>query len=170
MKIHKGTSRLVIQIGGVVFKFPRIDPYLEKLLCWLKGTVAPMYIPSQDYLMLSGIFANASEALSWFVLGKRGTGELTLARTYFSIGIVNVQQYIDGTTLTEDEILAELRKLPDEALKMVRSLDSHAIFGKHWIRRSSDGVVVLVDYADAFAHNGKSFSAFIAKVGFEAWK
>lgn len=162
MHWKKGTTRVVLVIPalGICLKFARIRPWIAVRetwrWLWIGGEFNPglackylMQPVGRQYsirgLVLRGLYDNLDEArFSWKL------SHPVLAKTYASIGFVNVQEFVVPVGLT---LGAHFRRLENvigyDAI--MHSGDTHAFEKKNFGTRG--GKAVVLDYASLAMQN-----------------
>lgn len=156
MHWKKGTTRavLVIPALGICLKFARIRPWTAISETWmwlrmkggfdvrlaLKQLLRPVAKPfSIRGLVLRGLYDNLDEArFSW------NLAHPVLARTYASIGLVNVQEAVDPISLPLTDHFRRLETVIGY-VAIPSSGDMHAFEKKNFGTRR--GKAVVLDYA-----------------------
>ena len=132
MQIKKGSYRIAIIIGSLVFKIP--NPI------FLKFAIRDRKI-SDLKRFRAGIIMNYRE---WFVWKK--TKADFLAKTYFSLGIINIQKFERGFYPQKAEIKAIISRLFIKTNEDSGYLDPHCFNSKNFVK--TGGYYKLVDYGD----------------------
>ena len=121
--IKKGTYRAGIRVGTLIFKF---------------------VLPTKNRkFFILGVVQNLTEWLTWQCLQAP-----FLAPTYVTLGVVNIQRYVEGMQPTNREMAEVLtRKLSAEGEWMLAmGAGGHNLDAHNW-RKTSRGYI-LFDYAD----------------------
>src|SRR5580700_5329414 len=112
-KIHRGSTRLVILCGPVVFK--TILPF--SLFGFLR------YNALRRLYFWKGILANMTEAATWRIYKTRGMSFLT--PNYFTCGFFNIQKRERGRHPSKEELEAIKQALSLGTQAHLRRVDSH---------------------------------------------
>jgi hypothetical protein len=146
MQIQRGTNRIVLLVGKLAIKFPRIIfklPHGRNDLRYMRN------------LFVAGMIANLTEYYAWLVFR-----ESFLVPVYLSIGFVSIQKRDFGTRPTDEEAWNVLWSLPEAARMRIITMDGHHFEGKNF-RKSSEGYR-FIDYGDKCCYGGLSLSTFFA--------
>lgn len=144
--IRRGSTRITFLVGSIAIKLPRDWRWIGQ---------ARDRAEFHWHGWLSGLVGNVTEAATWSV-----TRAPFLARTYLSLGLVNVQERVEGRRLSDGEIRRRvLGPLPDEARALATSVDEHCILDAGWVETAS-GQIRLFDYGDRYG-NGRPVSELL---------
>ena len=161
MKISHGTSRTVLQIGGLVFKFPQYGQFWQiaksVIIRGLRGQWSRIPEDAAGCILyfLSGMVANLTEYAVCLYTESR-----MLAPVYFSIGFVSIQKYLEGPVPHHLDIYDRLEQMPEKARLDMRRGDKHA-WGESNFRKTDIGIQ-MIDYGDSLFSENISLSRFIS--------
>ena len=153
MKLMTGTSRVALKIGPIVLKFPRFLFYVKDIWRYRRYKVK---VRNSTIVFVNGFIANLTE----FCISLCRKEEF-LARTYFTLGFVNVQKYIDGEKPSRDDINNTFKTLSQAAWWDRDEIDGHVWDPSNFVK--TDKGMVMVDYGYAFSGRLGSIAGFIAE-------
>ncbi len=145
----KGSTRTSVIVGGFVFKFVNKLPVPP-------GKKEGMYV--EKNLFWHGLIGNVSE---FGVSISYGSVLPFIARTYFGIGLLNIQKRIRGKQPTSEEVKKLLNNLSKEAYRDICWVAPHQTDPHNFIIDEKGWHVV--DYGDRFSDTYGSFSGFLFK-------
>lgn len=155
MKIYKGSSRTVLQVGSIVIKFPKYFYALSSLfnieVLFLSRKIYYNELNFVNKKLMDGIISNASEYGSYLL-----NPSSFKVPVFFSIGIFSIQKYQNG--VIPSDIWKLLNKLPQEAQEQLKNMDMHAFEESNFILTKYG--IKMVDYGDKFA-SGWGLSNFL---------
>lgn len=166
MNIIKGQSRIAIIIGNLVFKFPRIFPLITALrasrfLTKGKSAKKAWRIISHMFKfaiikILFHVKQNFNEYLLW-----RKLSPPFMPKTYFSLGIINIQAFVKGEHPTQRELWDIFAKIDKRTNNERRQVSTHC-FDRKNIVKTKNGLM-LVDGGDTNNKPGIPLDVFILK-------
>ncbi len=145
----KGSTRTTVLVGGFAFKFVNNLPVP-------RGKKEGMYV--EKNLFWHGLIGNISE---FGVSITYGDVLPFIARTYFGIGLLNIQKRIHGRQPTKEEIKKFLNGLSKEAYRDICWVTPHQTDPHNFIIDEKGWHVI--DYGDRFSDSYGSFSCFLFK-------
>lgn len=167
MHTKKGTGRIVIlDFFGFAIKFPRIltlvtafkfSLYLYKRKGFEKSKKGCAFLfRNHTRHFLSCIRQNLNEYLLWKKLKAP-----FLSKTYFSFGIMNIQNFEKGDHPTKEELSAIFKRIDASTHNERMQLSSHCLNLQNFIRTKKG--LRLVDYGDTTERPGLPLDAFLIK-------
>ncbi len=148
MQKIKGSQRLVLLIGPIAIKFPRLHyrwfgvPKLIKLVLFGDQAELATFWLKIRLNLLRGIIANLTEATAylWF--------RAPFLVPVISCGFFSIQLREYGETPTTQEITAILEQLPEHERTELFQLNHHHFDGNNW--KKNERGYRLVDYGDSY--------------------
>ncbi|MFZ2226107.1 MAG: hypothetical protein WA064_01150 [Candidatus Moraniibacteriota bacterium] len=166
MNIEKGQSRTVIILGDLVFKFPRILPFITAFKMTSSVAKGRGMKKLDEYTsklfrnatkkFIASVEDNINEYLLWLKLKA-----VFLPKTHFSLGIVNIQVFIEGEHPTQEELWSIFSKIDKRTNYERRQVSTHCFDRKNIIKTKNG--LMLVDGGDTNNKPGTPFDVFMLK-------
>ncbi len=148
MKVIRGSGRVVLIAGNYVFKFPRIYHLLKvakivpRLMIKFKWRFIFINAKWGWQGFRNGIRQNVAEYHCW-----RSCAAPFLVPTYFSIGLLNIQKFQQGTPPSRNEMKTLLLQIDQNTNGECKIIDQHCFNRENFIKNNSG--YSIVDYGDS---------------------